>query len=123
MRRKHRGLSLETEYRAVYIRLPRKNADVVGQITRRKIIRPVNHHIISRHKFRRVFAGETALMQFDLDLRIDIAQTIPSRFEFASADVICSVEDLPLEIRKVDIVEIDNSNHADAGRSEVERRW
>jgi hypothetical protein len=30
---------------------------------------------------------------------------------------------LPLQIRKIDNVEIDNSNRADAGRGQVERSW
>src|SRR5436190_3097116 len=70
VRREHRCLTLKTEYRAINVWLPRKNADVVGQIARRKIIRPVHDHIVSRYKLRSVFAGETALMQFDLNLRI-----------------------------------------------------
>ena len=33
------------------------------------------------------------------------------------------MQNLPLQIRKIDLVEIDNSNRADAGRGQVERSW
>ena len=59
-------------------------------------------------------------MQFDFDLRIDVAQAVPRRFQFAAANVLCSVKDLPLQIRKIDIVEINNPNCAHTGRGQVQ---
>src|SRR5213083_835221 len=49
-------------------------------------------------------------MQFDVDLRIDVAQSVSRRFQFAATDVLCPVKYLPLQIRKIDVVEIDNAN-------------
>src|SRR4030095_14735289 len=70
---------------------------------------------------RSVLAGETALVQFDLGLRIDVVQAILCRLQFASTDVLSSVKNLPLKIRKIDIVEIDNPDRSDAGGCEVKR--
>ena len=60
-------------------------------------------------------------MQFDLDLRVDVAEPVPRRFQFVAADVLCSVKNLSLQIRKIDLIEIDNSNCPDAGCREIER--
>jgi hypothetical protein len=35
-------------------------------------------------------------MQVDFDVRVDVAQPVARRFEFAAADVFCSVKNLPL---------------------------
>ena len=121
MRREHRCLSLKAEYRAVDIRLTRKNTDIVRQISRRKIIRSINDHVVAGHKLRRVFTGETALVQFDLDLRIDVVQAIAGRLQLAATDVFCSVKNLALKIRKIDIVKIYNADCPNAGGCQIKR--
>ena len=120
MRREHRCLSLKTEDGAIDIRFACKNTDVIGQISRRKIIRAVHDHIVLRDKLECVLTGETALVQFDVDLRIDVPQAVPRRFQFGAANILCSVENLPLQIRKIDIVEIDDANRANAGRRKIQ---
>ena len=74
-----------------------------------------------RHNLRSVFAGETALVQFDLDLRVDVAKPVLCRFQFGAADVFCSVKNLPLQIGKIDVIEIDNPDSSDTSCSEIER--
>jgi len=61
------------------------------------------------------------LIQFDLDLRIDVAEPVVGRFQFAAANVLCSMKYLPLKIRKIDVVEIDNADCPDAGGREIKR--
>src|SRR5262245_40571691 len=123
MRGEHRCLSLKTKYGAIDIRLAGKNADIVRQISRRKIIRSINDNVIFCHEVGCVFTGKPAFVQFDFYLRIDIVQAIPSRLQFAPADVFCSVKNLSLEIGKIDIVEIDNPNCPDASGCQVKRGW
>jgi hypothetical protein len=60
-------------------------------------------------------------MRFDFDLRIDIAQPVACRFQFAAADVLCSVKNLPLKIGKIDSVEIDKSEGSYTSCRQVER--
>src|SRR4029077_15559118 len=62
-----------------------------------------------------------ALVQFDLDLRIDVVQAVLRRLQLSPADVLCSVENLPLKIGKIDIVEIDNADGSNAGGCQVKR--
>src|SRR5439155_9035200 len=120
VRREHCGLPLKTKDRTVDVRFACKNTDVIGQISRRKIIRAVHDHVVLRDKLWCVFARETALMQSDVDLRIDVTQAVARRLQFAAADVLCSVENLSLQIRKIDIVKIDEADRADASRRKIQ---
>src|SRR5205814_9136388 len=81
MRREHHCLSFKAKYRAVDIGLACKNTDIVRQISCRKIIRSINDYVVTGHELRRVCTGETAFVQFDLDLRIDVVQAIPGRLQ------------------------------------------
>ncbi len=60
-------------------------------------------------------------MQFDINLRIDVSQAISRRLQLAPTDVLCSVKNLALEIGKIDIVKIDNSNRPDPGCGKIQR--
>lgn len=60
-------------------------------------------------------------MRHDLDFRIQIADSFPRRFEFRASDVRRPVKNLAVEIRDVDVVEIDEANAPDAGRGEIRR--
>jgi hypothetical protein len=54
-------------------------------------------------------------------LRIDVVQAIPRRLQLAPTYVFCSVKNLPLKIGKIDVVEIDNADCADAGGGKIKR--
>ena len=108
MRSEHRRLTLEAKDRAIDVWLPCKHADVVRQITGGKVIGAVHDHVVVSHDLLRVVAGEATFVQFEFDLRINIPQPVARRCELAAADVLCSVENLPLQIGKIDTVEIDN---------------
>ena len=60
MRRKHAGLALKTENRAVNIRLFQQHAGVVGQVARREIVRAVHHDVVGADEVERVFATRCA---------------------------------------------------------------
>ena len=80
VRRKHSRLPLEPEYRAVHVGFSGENTDVVRKIARSEIIRAVHNNVVFRHNLGSVFAGETALMQFDTDLGVDVAEPVLCRF-------------------------------------------
>ena len=61
-------------------------------------------------------------MQFDVDLRIDVAQSVSRRFQFAASDVLCPVKYLPLQIGKIDGVEVDDANCSHACCRKIEGR-
>src|SRR5919108_3575942 len=123
MRSEHGRLTLEAKHRAIDVWLPCKHADIVRKITGGKIIGAVHDNVVVSHDFLRVVAGEAAFMQFEFYRRIDIPQPVARRSQFAAADVLCSVKNLPLQIGEIDTVEIDEPESSNAGCCQVKRSW
>ena len=121
MRREHGALSVETKNRSVNVGFTRPNTNIVREITRRKIIRAVDDDVVARDQILRVLAREPAIVQFDVDIWVRIVQTFSRRFQFAAANVFRAVQNLTVQVRKIDIVRIDQSNRADSGRREIKR--
>src|SRR5207237_10846249 len=65
--------------------------------------------------------GETTHVLFYLDLMVNLDQAISRVFQFISADIFLSVKNLPLNIGKIDLVEIDNTNGPNAGSRQIKR--
>ena len=77
MRGKHRCLSIKPKNGAVDVWFPRKNTNVVRQIAGREIIRAVDDDVVVSDDLAGVRARQPAIMQFDFDIRVYIAQTVP----------------------------------------------
>ena len=57
----------------------------------------------------------------DVDIRIDVPQPVACRVDLRAADAGRSVEDLPLQVREIDDIELDEPERADARRRKIER--
>jgi len=57
----------------------------------------------------------------DAYLVVEIGEARACGFEFGAADVGRAVENLAVEVRRVDVVEVDEADRADAGGGEVGR--
>src|SRR5688572_33425532 len=58
-------------------------------------------------------------MRLDLDMRIDVAQTISCGFDLATTQIFRAVNDLTLQVRLLDDVEIDDPDPAHARGRQV----
>ena len=58
-------------------------------------------------------------MRFDLDLRIQIVKPVAGSLEFRHTDRRCAVENLAMQIRNVDVVEVGETDPSDACGSEI----
>ena len=76
MRREDRRLAVEAKNRAVNVRLPRENGDVVREVARGKIIAPIHHEVVICENLLRVRALEAALVQTHVDMRIHLAPAV-----------------------------------------------
>src|SRR4051794_12010060 len=123
MRGEHAGLAFEAKHRAIDVRLARKHADVIRQIAGGEIIGAVHDQVVISDDLLRVGAGEAAFVQLEFDLRIDIQEPVAGRCQFAAADVLCSVKNLPLQVAKIDTVEIDDAERSNAGCCQIKRSW
>src|ERR1700742_2481543 len=61
-------------------------------------------------------------MRLERHLGIEIAEARGGAVELRPSDVVRAVEDLPVQIRGLDFVEVDEADPADAGGGEIERR-
>src|SRR5690242_8835938 len=116
-----RCLSLETEDRPVDVGLAQQYARVVREIARREVIGAVDDDVVVANDVERVLGGETRLVGLDVDVRIHVANTLSRRLELGTADVFRAMQHLPLQVRNVDDIEIDEAERADACRGEIER--
>jgi hypothetical protein len=61
-------------------------------------------------------------VQDDVRVRVRLEDRLPGRLGLGLADVGLAVDDLALQVRLVDGVELDDAEGADAGRGQVEQR-
>ena len=67
------------------------------------------------------FRDEAVVERLDAQISIEVAESLPRRVELPLADGGFAVEDLSLEIRFVDGVEVDETETSDARRREIQR--
>jgi hypothetical protein len=60
-------------------------------------------------------------MRDDLDLAVELAQPLARRIELLPSDRARAVEDLPVEVRRIDAVKVDEADPPHARRGEVRR--
>src|SRR5713226_7265410 len=112
-------LSFETKDGTVDVGFAGEHTGVVDEIARRKVVGAVNNHIVVTEKLKRVRAGQTGFVSFDLDVRIDVFETIARRSYFRTAYVARAVNDLSLQVRSVNHIEINQSKSSHAGRRQI----
>src|SRR5208282_5915086 len=121
MRRENGALTVKPKNRSVNIRLLRQNTDIVRKIASRKIIRSIDNNVVILDHLHRVLASKQHVMQIDLDVRIDGFDPVPGGVQFFAANVVGTVQNLALQIRKIDDIEIDEAYSADTGGGKVKR--
>ena len=114
-------LTIEAENRAVNVWFARPNTNVVRQITRRKIIRPVHHDVVIAYDRHRVLAAKSVWVQNYFNVRVRVVQAVARRFQLWSADIFCSMQNLALQIRKIDFIVINQTDCSDTRRGQIER--
>ena len=68
--------------------------------------------VLRRHHF---------VVGVDLDVRVHRRNRLLARLDLGLADILRLVDDLALQVREVDDIEVDKADRADAGRCEVHR--
>src|SRR5437588_2936236 len=112
-------LPLEAKDRAVDVRLAREHARVVDQIACREVVCAVNDNVVIAYEFQRIVARQTRLVSLYLHVRVDVAQTVARRLDLGPPNVLRAVHDLSLQVRRVNHVEVNDAERADARRRKV----
>ena len=101
--------------------MPFGDRRVVEEVAGLEGVGPVDDHVVAADDPVDVVGDEHLLVGHDGHVRIQRLDRLARRFDLALADPVVRVEDLALEVREVDNVEVDDPDRADAGRREVER--
>jgi hydroxyacylglutathione hydrolase len=119
-RAEHRRLALEPIDASIHVRNSEQHRRVVHQIARRKIVGAVDDKIVALRDLERILRRQTSIVRFDENVRVHIAKSFARRVDLPAADRCRAVDDLSLEIGKVDDIEIDETESADARSGEVQ---
>ena len=101
--------------------MPEQHARVVHQIARLKVVGAVEDDVVVLEHLERVLRRQRQLVRDDLDRRVHRRQPIARRIELPLADIGRAVDNLPVQVARVDDVEVDQTERADAGRRQVHR--
>ena len=118
----HRDHALEPEDRAVDHGDAELHRRVVHQVAGGKVAGAVEDQVVLAEDLEDVVVLEALLVQHHVDERVDLVDRLPGRLRLRLADVALPVDDLALQVRLVDRVEVDDAQRADAGRRQVQQR-
>mmetsp|Transcript_16918 Transcript_16918/g.52859 ORF Transcript_16918/g.52859 Transcript_16918/m.52859 type:complete len:354 (-) Transcript_16918:16-1077(-) len=115
-------LALEAEDGGVHVSLAPLEADVVDEKLRLKIVGPVENDVVRVDEVRRVLPAEALAHLDDGHERVDSPQRLGRARRLRDADVRRRVDDLPLQVRHVHHVVVDDRQLTDPRRSQVHQR-
>ncbi len=121
MRLEDGDLPLEAKDAAMHHRLVRDHRRVVEQIARREIVGAVHDHIVVRDDAGDVGFVEPLVVQDDLHIGIEALDRLAGGFRLAPADPRRRVDDLSLQVARLDHVGVYQAQCADAGRRQIQR--
>jgi hypothetical protein len=113
--------ALEPEDAAVDKGLGQKVGRIVGEVSRREVVRPIDDHVVRREDPHRGLRVQVLVDRVHLDIRVEVAKCLRRRFDLGSADVVVPVEQLALQVGGIDDIEVDDADLADARGRQVHR--
>src|SRR5258708_20909003 len=123
MRGKERGLAFELVDGAVDVWFPFPNTHVAGKVTRRQVVGTIDYDVVIADQLDGVAGGQSCRVGLDDDRWVDGKQTRARRIGFLAANVVRSMQELPVKIAKINRILIHDSESPDAGGGEIKRCW
>ena len=103
-------------------RLAQLQRRVVDQVARREVVRAVDDDVVVLDDVEDVRRLEPRLVPDHLHVRVQLGDRDARRIDLGHPHPIGRVQDLPLQVRRVDDVVVDEPDRTDAGRRQVEPR-
>ena len=117
------GLALEAEDAAVGVGLVEQHAGVIDQVAGLEVVGAVGNDVVLGEDLEGVGAGQHGVVLDDVQRGIEGVQLLLRGVDLLAADVFGRVNDLALQIARVDHVEVDQAQSADTRRSQVQGEW
>ena len=122
MRLEHGDLPLEAVDRPVHDGNPVPHGGVVHEVAGGEVVGSVDDHVPAvGEDALDVLGAESLLVGDHLDVGIESLDRLPRGVDLRLPEALRRVDDLPLEVRLVDDVGVDDPDAADPGRGQVER--
>ena len=118
----HRGLAVEPVDRAPDVGLAQQHGRVVDEVAGREVVGAVDDQVVGLEDLEDVGRVEPLLVQHDLDVGVGLLDRLLGADRLRLPDVGLAVDDLALQVRLVDDVEVDDPERADPGGGQVEQR-
>ena len=99
-----------------------QHGGVVHQVARREVVGAVEDQVVLLEQFDGVLGLEAQLVQHDLDQRVDLEDRVTRALRLRAADIRLPVDDLALQVRLVDDVELNDADGPDTRGREVQQR-
>ncbi len=99
----------------------RKEAGIVHQESGAEVIGAVEHQVVVGQQGHHVLGGDGLLIRLHEDVGIQRLQKPAAGFDLGDPHVGRGVEDLPLQVREIHHVAVDQADRADACRSQIQR--
>jgi hypothetical protein len=106
----------------VHDRLVVLHRRIAQEVARREVVRSIDDDVVLGEDAVDVLARESLLIADDLHVGVQRFKSLTRRFGLRLADPLGRMQDLALEIGRVNDVRVDNAERADAGGREVEGR-
>ena len=95
---------------------------VIQGVARLERVGPIEDDVVAVDEAADVLVGQHLLVEDDVDVGIECVDRAPRRLGLLLAYSVRGMDDLALEIRQVDDVEVDHADRSNAGRREIEGR-
>src|SRR5258708_23303118 len=120
-RPEHAGLAVEAVDRSPDVGLALQHARVVHQVPGGEVVGAVDNQVVLREDLHRVVGIEALLVQHHGDIRVEFPDGVARRLRLRAAHVRLAVDDLPLQVRFVDDIEVDDAERAHPGSGQVQQ--
>ncbi len=100
---------------------PLDQGGVVHQVPGREVVGAVDDHVVAVDDVEDVVGPEPHVVGDDVDVGVEQGQRLLGRVDLALADPVHVVQDLALQVRRVDHVHVDDPERPHPRRGQVER--
>src|SRR6185437_4626263 len=114
------GLALEAVDGAVGVGLAGEDAGVVDEVAGLEVVGAVGDDVVAPEDLQRIRTGEHRVVLYDVGVLVQALDHLLGGVDLEHTDGVLGVDDLALQIRFVDDVEVDEAEGAHPGGGEVE---
>ena len=107
--------------RSRHQRLAQQDAGIVDDVSRRDAIGAVQDDVVVAQQFHDRRGAHLEIVRADVDVRIEGEQALARRLDLGAPDARTVEQHLPLQVRCVDAIVIDDPQRTDTRRREIQR--